>query len=348
MNRADALSPALPEAGAATAPRIATVTSELPRLAIILAALAVPPAVFSGDPFVLNIIAYTYLFAGLATAWNIIGGYGGQFSLGHAVYFAIGAYTAANLFLRWGISPWIALLPAVVISVVVASLISWPTFRLRGKFFAIATLAFNEVAFVLANFYSGITGGPRGLTVPFQPGLINMIFRDRLSYTMLMLGFLALCLLVSLVVLRSRLGYSLQAVRDEQDTARAVGIDVTAVKLQGMAISAGLTAMGGVLFMMYVRIVDPPTLFSLPDIGVKFLLLVLIGGLGTLYGPLVGALLIVPLEFFLRSQLGGLWPGTHLAVLGMMLILAALFMKRGVIGALSDLLTWGRARGGGK
>jgi branched-chain amino acid transport system permease protein len=219
-------------------------------------------------------------------------------------------------------------------------LISWPAFRLRGPFFAIVTMAFNEVVFVLANYFETFTGGPRGLVIPFRLGFANMIFRDRMSYALLMLGYLVVCLIVGLLVLRSRLGYYLQAVRDNESAARASGIDVLRTKLAGMAVSAALTGAGGTLFAMYLRIVDPLTVLTLSEVGVKFALIVLIGGTGTAYGPLLGALLVVPLEGWLRARLGALAPGSHLIALGTILVLAALFMRRGLVGAIHDL--WSR------
>lgn len=312
---------------------VRTLASELPWLAAAAAGLAILLLINRSDPFVLNILATTFLMAGLATSWNIIGGFGGQFSLCHGVFFAIGAYFAANLFIHLQVSPWLALIPAMTFAALAAVLISWPAFRLRGPFLAIATMAFNEVVFVLVNTWEAGTGGPRGLTVPFKIGLQNMIFRDRMSYALLMLGFLFVTLIVSLLVLRSRLGYYLLAVRDNEDAARAAGIDVLKTKLTGMAISAALTGAGGVFFTMQTRIIDPPTLLTLSDVGVKFALIALIGGIGTPWGPLVGALLIVPLESQLRAALSSWAPGSHLIVLGALLVLAALFFKQGVVGA---------------
>jgi len=146
--------------------KVATPFSEAPRLLAVLAGLGVLIALYRTDPFVLNILAYALLFAGVATAWNIIGGFGGQFSLAHGVFFAAGAYLTGNLFLYAGLSPWFSLIPAAALAALIATAISWPTFRLRGPFFAIATMAFNEVAYVLANHFESLTGGARGLAVP--------------------------------------------------------------------------------------------------------------------------------------------------------------------------------------
>ena len=307
-----------------------------------------PFVLLVNDPHWLNIIAFTYLMGGLAASWNIIGGFGGQFSLGHGVFFGIGAYMTAKLYVDFGLSPWLTMIPAALLAAAIAMLISWPTFRLRGPFFAIATLAFNEVAFVIANHFDSFTGGPRGIMIPFKAGFANMIFKERWHYALLMFVFVAIVIGITVVLRRSRLGYYLLAVREDEDSARASGINVLKVKLQGMALSAGLTAIGGTLFAMYLRFIDPPTLFDLQQVGVKFALLSLIGGVGTIAGPLLGAALIIPLENFLRAEFANALPGVNLAILGLLMVLAALFMKRGVAGALDDLLRRLRRKGGTK
>jgi branched-chain amino acid transport system permease protein len=317
--------------------RVRTLKSEVPGLVIVFALLGLTIYLLSDDSFVVNILAVTLLFAGLASAWNIVGGLGGQFSMAHSVFFAIGAYTAANLFLHFKISPWISLIPAGLISAGVACLISWPVFRLRGPFFAIATMAFTEVALALAMHFTSITGGARGLSVPFIAGLENMIFRERWAYAVLMLAYCAFTVLIMAIITRSRLGYYLQAVRDNESAALASGISVIRTKLTGMAISAALTGMGGAIFVMYLRVVDPAGLLSLFDIGVKIALIALIGGIGTIYGPLLGALLIVPLDLWLRAFVGGKFPGGNLLILGVILILASLFLKKGIYGAFNTL-----------
>jgi branched-chain amino acid transport system permease protein len=157
-----------------------------------------------------------------------------------------------------------------------------------------------------------------------------------------MFGFMAACVSIAVVITRSRLGYYLLAVREDEDAARAAGIDVAGVKLRGTAISAALSAIGGSLFVMYVRTIDPPTLFSLTDVGFKFALLALIGGIGTVIGPVLGAFLIIPAESWLRAELGGGLPGMHLAILGVLMLLAVLFMRRGVTGVLEKV--WSRWR----
>jgi branched-chain amino acid transport system permease protein len=299
---------------------------------LLLAAL--PLALLWNNSSWVGILATAYLFAALACAWNIIGGFGGQFSLGHGVFFAIGAYTVARFYLDLGVTPWLGIFPAAALATIVALMISWPTFRLRGPFFAIATMAINEACFALANYSDAITGGPRGILIPFRAGVTNMIFVERWKYALLMFAFMAIVVLITVWLRRARLGHYLMAIRADEDAAGAAGIDVLKAKLQGMALSAFLTGIGGGLFAMYIRVLDPPSLFTLPDIGVKFALIALIGGIGTIIGPVIGAMLIVPLENFLRGWLGGDIPGGHLIVLGAVLVIASLFLKRGVVGAL--------------
>lgn len=300
-------------------------------LALISAGLI---ALWSGDPYALNILTYTFLFAGLAGAWNIIGGYGGQFSLGHGAFFGLGAYIVGSLYFNQQATPLLTLLPAAAVAAVISVLISWPTFRLKGPFFAIATMAINEVFYALANYFDDLTGGPAGLAIPFKPAWENLIFVDRSSYALLMLGYMVLVLLATHIFTNCRTGHYLVAVREDEEAAAAIGINVTWTKCVAMALSAALTAFGGGLFAMYIRMIDPPTVFTLAETGVKFALLALIGGAGTLFGPVVGAVAIVPLETYLRGYLSDYRPGMTLIVVGAVMILAALFLKHGIVGAL--------------
>ncbi|MDA8251626.1 MAG: branched-chain amino acid ABC transporter permease [Rhodospirillales bacterium] len=338
MASSDAQSAALVAAAPAYRPVIETGPRVLAKFVAGMAVVLLPLPLALGDSYWLDILIFTYLMAGLAGAWNIIGGFGGQFSLGHGVFFGVGAYVAAILYTDAGVSPWLGLLGGTALGAAVALLISWPTFRLRGPFFAIATMAFNQVAFVLVNYLNWPTNGPRGILIPFHAGFANMIFVQRWRYGMLMFTYLVLVTGTALLLQRSRLGYALLALREDEDAARAAGIDVLGAKLKGMAISAALTAIGGALFAMYLRFIDPPTVFSLPDVGVRFALLALIGGIGTLIGPILGAALIVPIENALRANITASWPGADLVILGAVMVLAARFFRRGVAGAVTDLL----------
>ena len=309
-----------------------------------VAALFLLLVILRGDAHWTNTMVTTLLFAGLAAAWNIIGGFGGQLSLGHGVYFAVGAYTTGILYTKYDITPWIGLLAGIPIAVAVALLVSWPTFRLSGPFFAIATLALNQIALVLALYFSDLTGGPAGLTLPFVPSFADAAFTDRSVYAFMMLAFVAVALAVSIAVYRSRLGFGLRSVREDQEAAAAAGFDVLRVKLTGMMISAALTSVGGALYAMYVRYLDPPSVLSLGDVSVRIVLIVLLGGMGTLAGPIIGALVLVPLIITVQSSVGGDVPGLSLALVGLMMILIPLLLRRGIVGTVSHLLR-GTSRG---
>lgn len=330
-----------PEAATATA-KVRTARDDILPLVLIVVAIGAFIFIMQDDLFVLSILILTLMFAGLATSWNIIGGLGGQFSIAHSVFFAVGAYTAGNFFLHWNISPWVSLLPAAGLAAGIAMMVSWPVFRLRGPFFAIATMALTEVAIAIAHYSDPVTGGASGLTIPYRSGLASMIFREKWAFAVLFLGYLTVTLVGMILITRSRLGYYLQAVRDNESSAMASGINVLQAKLVGMGLSAALTAMGGVLFMMYVRVVDPDSLLSLFDIGVKIVLIALIGGIGTIWGPMFGAILIIPLDFWLRATIGSSVPGGSQIALGLILVLTALFLKTGVFGGLRQL--WATAR----
>jgi branched-chain amino acid transport system permease protein len=306
---------------------------------LFLAIVAAPMLLLMHDEYWMDVLTYTYLFAAVASAWNIIGGFGGQFSMGHGVFFAVGAYAVARPYVGAGVSPWLTLPVAALLGAIVSAAVSLPTFRLRGPFFAIATMAINEVGLVLANFMEYVTGGPRGLLIPYRESFAAMIFADRWMYALLMFAFLTLTTLITLAIRRGRLGHNLIALRSNDAAASATGVDVLKTKLTGMAISAALTAVGGGLFAMYVRMIDPPALFSLPEIGVKFALIALIGGIGTVQGPIIGAFVIVPLEFVLRAQFSDSVLGGHLIIMSILLILAARFFKQGIFGAFKPSFT---------
>lgn len=299
----------------------------------------------TGDAYWLNILILSLLFAGLASSWNIIGGFGGQLSLGHGVFFAIGAYTVAITYDRYNWTPWLAMVVAIPIAMAVAAATSWPTFRLRGPFFAMATLALNQVALVLATYFAAVTGGVQGITMPFKPSLRDLAFIERWKYAALMLLFVALAVAVATVISRSRLGYALRAVREDDEAAAAVGFNVFAVKMQGMLISAALTSIGGSLFAVFVRYIDPGSVLNLPEVGVRIVLIALLGGVGTLLGPVLGALLFIPSITLLQGQLSDAPPGLNLVAVGALLVLIPIALRRGIVGTAAGLFRSARGRG---
>lgn len=295
--------------------------------AVAMAALGVVAALLTQQPYYLSLSLVGFLFAGLASAWNIIGGFGGQFSLAHSVFFAVGAYSVALTQVNFGWLPWPGLVLGIVLAVVLALLLAWPLFRLRGHFFAIGTLALALVALALANWFPW-TGAALGVQIPFSQQLIT----DRNVWAFIFLGFLALCLAVSLMVRRSRLGYYLIAVRDDDATASAVGANPLGVKSTALAISAALTGLGGGLYVMYLGFLDPPTFLDALQVGFLIPLCALVGGLGTIVGPVVGGLILTTLQTYMRGALSGLPPGVSESVLGLVLVLVALYFRQGIWG----------------
>jgi len=297
------------------------------------AILLVPFAAQS--PFVYHLAIQVCVFAGLATAWNIVGGFAGQLSLGHAVFYGIGSYSAGLLVSKLGISPWIGMFAGAAISSLVALIIAYPTLRLRGPFFSLATIAFLEVVRLLVVHFEGWTGGSAGLNIPLQVGLPWMIFREKWAYLLVAFGFFLVTLAVAWMIRRSRFGFYLIAVREREDAARAVGVNAVRVKIGAAVISAVLTSLIGSFHGMYLTFLEPSSAFSL-ELSIQIAMFALIGGLGTVAGPVVGAVLVLPVAELARGWLSAFGNGTHGFVYGMLLVIVVLFFPRGLVGHLGQ------------
>lgn len=298
--------------------------------AIALSLLVVIP-LLSGSPFFYHIFVLLCSFAALATAWNIVGGFAGQLSLGHAVFYGIGSYAAVLLMMRFQISPWLGMLVGAMISTLVSVAISYPCFRLRGPFFALATIAVLEVVRLVAIHQTGLTGGAAGLAAPLNIGWKWMMFREKWVYLVIAFGFLLLTLGVSAYIKQSRLGYYLIAVREREDAARAVGINSVQVKLIAVMVSAFLTSLVGSFQAMYLTYIDPSSAFSL-ELSIQVAMFALIGGLGTVFGPLVGTVLVLPIAELARGWLSDFGNGFHGLVYGVVLVVVVLTIPKGLVG----------------
>lgn len=281
----------------------------------------------------------------LAQAWNLLGGYGGQFSFGHAVFFGTGAYVQAIAQLGLGWNAWLALAAAIGSASAVGAAIGALTFRygLRGSYFALVTLAFAEV-FRIVSVSVGFTGGGVGLMLPLRESFGNLQFGSRKGYIVLVLGLVVAALLVTGWLRHSRFGARLQAVRDNEDAARAIGIDPWAVKLGAITLSAAFMGAGGAFYVQVFQYIDPSLAFG-PTTSVEALVAAIVGGMGTLWGPLLGAAVLHLLAELTRNLFGEL-PGLNMIVYGVVLVLIVLFAPRGLSGvgrSVRDLL---RARHG--
>ncbi len=285
------------------------------------------------SPFIYHLAIQVCVFAALATAWNIVGGFAGQLSLGHAVFYGLGGYTAAMLVAGLGVSPWLGMLAGAGLSMAAAVVIAYPTLRLRGPFFSLATIAFLEVARLLVIYGEHWTGGSAGLNVPLQIGLKWMIFREKWPYLLIAFGLLLVTLWAAWAVRRSRFGFYLIAVREREDAARAVGVNAVRVKIAAAVMSAGLTSLIGTFHAMYLTFLEPSAAFSL-ELSIQIAMFALIGGLGSVAGPVIGTVMVLPVAELSRGWLSAFGNGTHGFVYGVLLVIVVLFFPRGLVGHL--------------
>ena len=296
--------------------------------AIVFGLVLVLAATVSNE-FYLNLFFMIFMFAGLSGAWNIIGGYAGQISLGHAAFYGVGAYTSAILFTKLGLPPLLGILASMAIAAVLALVIGYPCLRLKGPFFTLATLAIAEVLQLLAVYFRGLTEGSEGLSIPFQPAWYNLIFESKNSYAVLAFIYMILVLVITLAVERSKLGYQLTALRDEDQAAESLGVNTSRAKILAFTLSGVLTALGAVIVSQYVLFLEPHSDFSV-NVSVELALMSMVGGLGTAIGPIIGAAILIPLGELLRAWIGGGIQGLHYVIYGCILILVVMFMPHGI------------------
>lgn len=287
------------------------------------------------NPYYIDMILMTFFYAAMGMAWNFIGGFCGQLSLGHTVFFGIGGYSAALLFLRLGITPWLGMFAGAGISALVSYLLGRVVFRLRGPYFALATLALGEIFFLLSNYFEKITGGSVGLVLPRESSLYAISFLNKKAYGFLALGFMLVTMIVSIRIKNSKKGYFFCALKDEEESAKALGVPVLNFKLLAFVFSAIFTSFGGAFYVCYLHYADPEVLFSIHH-SVQFAMMAIIGGAGTVAGPLLGSVLITPLDAWLKSWLGGQMAGLAFVVYGTLLILIVLFMPSGIVAWLTS------------
>jgi len=271
------------------------------------------------------------LFALLGQSWNVLGGYGGQYSFGHAAFFGTGAYATAVLQVRLGLDPWSAAVLGVAASAVAGAAIGALSFRygLRGSYFALVTLAFAEVFRVVANSV-GFTGGGVGILIPLKLAAGNFQFMEKRSFYYVALAFVAVSLAATLWLARSRFGARLVALRENEAAAQALGIDPFRIKLGAITLSATLAGLAGVLYAQYFLYLDPGIAYG-PTMSIAALLGPIVGGTGTVLGPLLGAVALRALGEG-ASRLTGDAPGLNLVLYGVVLVLTQRFLPDGLMG----------------
>ena len=285
----------------------------------------------------LNFLIVALMIALAGQGWNVLGGYGGQYSFGHAAFFGTGAYVTAVLQVRYGVNAWVALGIGIAGGALVGAIVGGLTFRsgLRGSYFALVTLAFAEVLRILASV-APITGAGVGTLVKLDLHAAALQFGSRAAFYWMILTLVAIALIATRLIERSRFGVWLIAVRENEDAATALGVNATAIKLTAMVISGAITAAAGCFYVQYFLFIDSGLAYG-TWISIEALLTPIIGGVGTVFGPLLGALVVRGLGQGAQMVTGGEAPGLDLVVYGCVLILTIWFAPRGLIGGLAQL-----------
>lgn len=301
-------------------------------LAGLLGALLVLPMALSDRPFELRMMVVIFLYAMLGHGWNILGGYAGQISVGHGLFFGLGAYTSTVLSLKLGLNPWFGMAAGGAVAAAAGVLVGIPCFRLKGHYFVIATLVVAESAFQLFTAWDWV-GGAMGLQLPMQEqGLLNLQFhRNKVPYYYIALGMLAAVTALVWWLERSRFGYILRALRDDEEAARSLGFSPASYKMLAMALSAGIVGIGGVFFAQYVLFIDPFSVLAL-SFSVVIALIPILGGAGTVAGPILGAVVLVPISEYSRVLFSGTGRNVDLLIYGFLIMLISVYRPDGLAG----------------
>ncbi|NSW86630.1 MAG: branched-chain amino acid ABC transporter permease [Syntrophobacteraceae bacterium] len=312
----------------------------LSTLALIVLLVLFPVLIKSDYYRHIFIIALMWVVIG--SSWNLLSGYTGQVSFGHAIFFGTGAYTAGLCVTKLNISAWWGMLLGGPVALLVGLVIGWVCFRLRGPYFALATIAVGEIFRLVATNWVDLTEGMQGI-------LIIQTFRSKIPYYYLALGIAGLSVFVIHLVMRSKWGYYFVAIREDQDAAEALGISSFRYKSLSLMISSFMTGLAGAFYMNYMAFIDPHVVFSLHYISIMAILVGIIGGVGTTWGPPVGAFIMVLLQETFRSSFFGIMPKwvseAHVLVFGLLVIFVIRFMANGIVGDWSKIQRiWGRGK----
>ena len=296
---------------------------------LVVAAALLPLA--TSNPTHLNLAILVLMAAQLGVAWNLLGGYAGQVSLGHAAFYGVGAYTSTLLLLNFGVNPWLGMLAGGVVAAGLSFGFGWSCFRLKGHYFAMATIAVVEIVQIVYTNWE-YAGAAVGLTIPMtQRGWGAMVFAEKQPYYLLALGLLLLTLAATWAVERSHVGYYLRAIKDEPDAARSIGIPIARYKQIALALSAFFTALGGSLYAQKELYIDPGSVLT-TALSIKMALVSILGGVGTLFGPVVGAVVLTTIEELTRAAFGGSGRGTDTMIYAGLIVVIAVYYPSGLVG----------------
>ncbi len=307
-------------------------------LAVILLLLIVLPLVLNLSLSVMSILITVLLYMYYSSAWNIMGGYTGLFSIGNGIYIGVGAYITAILFTVYGISPWIGVIIAGILSGLFSVLLGYPTFRLQKIYYSFATFALLQVMLTIFKNFKTIfgfkTGAAEGYKIAPAQDPLNMQFTSKLPYYYIILGLLVVILLVSYLISHSKRGYYFRAISANQDAAASLGVNVTNLKIQAQFISAFFSAVGGGFYCMFMNYIDPSKLFGV-DLSINVMMMAVVGGANTLWGPVLGAGLLYTINRIVTIYAANI-SGLANLVFGIVLMLVVFFMPGGILGYLAD------------
>jgi branched-chain amino acid transport system permease protein len=308
--------------------------------AVLAVLLALPPFVSS---YVVTVFIFIFFYAYLGQAWNLVGGYAGQLSAGHAAFVGVGAYTTAMLAMTTGLSPWVGMFAGAALAALLGAVIGFLGFRfgLRGFYFVLLTVAFAEVLRIVA-LNTDAVGGALGLYITFTGDPRHFQFQDNRVYYYIALALLVLATGVVGLVERRRFGIYLAAIREDETAAEALGVNAFRYKLLAMVLSSFLTGLGGTFYAYYLFSLQPNAVFGIP-LSVEIIIRAIVGGAGTLFGPILGAFILSPLQELSRlyfSTSG--WHGAHLIAYGVLMIVVVLFLPQGAYPYLARVLRRGR------
>jgi branched-chain amino acid transport system permease protein len=294
-------------------------------------------------PFPLHIATQVLMYGALGAAWNVLGGYVGRVSFGAAAFFGLGAYVSLLGLTKFGISPLLGIPIGMVLASVIAYLVGTPTLRLKGHYFSLATIALGEFArIVFVNLEWA--GGSMGVEAPLKPNFLNLTFHEKSSYYYIALVLAALTALGVFALVRGKAGYYWRAIRGDEDAARTLGVKVEHFKRLAFVVSSAITALWGGFFAYYVGFIDPDSVFAL-HISTQIVLVATLGGVGTLLGPWLGALVLIPLSELTRAGLGGGGKGLDLFLYGLIILLIALYQPGGLMAIRKTIKRGKNARG---
>ncbi len=307
----------------------------LPSILVTVALLAAVP-LFTSSNVVLNFLVMALLVALVGQGWNLLGGYGGQYSFGHAAFFGTGAYVTAILQMQYGVNAWLGFVLGIAGGALAGAVIGALSFRsgLKGSYFALVTLAFAEVLRIVASV-APITGAGVGTLIKLDLRPEAFQFQSRVPFYWIILAMVGASMILMRLIEHSRFGAYLVAVRENEDAARALGVNATIVKFGAMTVSAAIAAAGGCFYAQYFLFIDAGIAYG-PWISVEALLAPIIGGIGTVFGPLLGALVVKTLGELAKHATGGA-PGLDLVIYGGVLIVVVAFAPRGIAGIVTDL-----------